>query len=135
VVDLAARLGDCGSVDHNDLHPWNVMRTALDAPPIVIDWGDAMAAHPYASLLVPVRIARLASPRAGDSVVEAYAAGSVDPFDHEAYEAALRLAVVARAWTWQRALASDPGNTEHSGAALKWFIRILDPDPWGADRD
>jgi hypothetical protein len=100
----------------------------------VIDWGDAMAAHPYASLLVPVRIARLASREAGDAVVEAYAAGS-DAFDHDAYEAALRLAVVARAWTWQRSLAADPDNAEHDWAALKWLVRILDPDPLTADRD
>ena len=135
VVDLAAGLGASGSVDHNDLHPWNVMRAVTDAPPVFLDWGDAMAAHPYASLLVPVRIARLASRQAGDAVVEAYAAGCDAPFDHDAYEAALRLAVIARAWTWQRSLASDPGNTEYGDAALKWFARILDPDPLDADRD
>jgi Ser/Thr protein kinase RdoA (MazF antagonist) len=134
VVDLAAGLDGNGSVDHNDLHPWNVMRTASDAPPVFLDWGDAMAAHPYTSLLVPVRIARLSSPQAGDAVVEAYAAGS-EGFDRDVYEAALRLAAVARAWTWQRSLASDPRNTQYAGAALKWFARILDPDPWDADRD
>ncbi|MGV8848581.1 MAG: phosphotransferase family protein [Propionibacteriaceae bacterium] len=135
VVDLASRLETSGSVDHNDLHPWNVMRTAPDAPPVFLDWGDAMAAHPYASLLVPVRIARLASPEAGDAVVEAYATGCDASFDHDVYEAALRLAVVARAWTWQRSLASDRTNAEYGDAALKWFARILDPDPLDADRD
>jgi Ser/Thr protein kinase RdoA (MazF antagonist) len=135
VVDLAARLDTSGSVDHNDLHPWNVMRTATDAPPVFLDWGDAMAAHPYASLLVPVRIARLASRQAGDSVVEAYAAGTDATFDHDVYGAALRLAVVGRAWTWHRSIASDPGNTEHGDAALKWFARVLEPDPLPADRD
>ncbi len=135
VVDLAARLPTAGSVDHNDLHPWNVMRSTSDAPPVFLDWGDAMAAHPYSSLLVPVRIARLASDRAGDALLDAYAAGSDAPFDHDGYAAALRLAVVGRAWTWQRALASDPGNMEYDGAALKWFARILDPDPWDATRD
>ncbi len=134
VVDLAARLGAAGSVDHNDLHPWNVMRNAPDAPPVFLDWGDAMAAHPYASLLVPVRIARLASRQAGDAVVDAYAAGC-EEFDDGRYEAALRLATVARAWTWQRSLVSDPGNTEYAGAALKWFARILDADPLDAARD
>lgn len=128
VVDLAVRLDARGSVDHNDLHPWNVMRTAADGPPVFLDWGDAMAAHPYASLLVPVRIARLASRAAGDSVVEAYATGCDTPFKPDAYDAALRLAVVARAWTWQRSLDSDPGNVEYAGAALKWFARILEPD-------
>jgi hypothetical protein len=111
------------------------MRTATDAPPVFLDWGDAMAAHPYASLLVPVRIARLASRRAGDAVVEAYAAGCDAPFDVDVYEAAVRLAVVARAWTWQRSLASDPANAEYAGAALKWFARILHPDPLDSDRD
>ena len=35
------------SLDHNDLHPWNV----LDGPRFY-DWGDTVVAHPFASMLL-----------------------------------------------------------------------------------
>lgn len=132
VVDLAARLDGAASVDHNDLHPWNVMR---GPGPVFLDWGDAMASHPYASLLVPVRIALMDSRQSAEVVLEAYEEGAGAPLDLEALDAALRLAVVARAWTWHRSIASSPGPTDYDDAALKWFERILDPSPLMADRD
>ena len=37
------------SLDHNDLHPWNIL-----AGPRYYDWGDAVVAHPFAAMLVPL---------------------------------------------------------------------------------
>ncbi len=132
VVDLAARLDGFASVDHNDLHPWNVM---VGRPPVFLDWGDAMASHPYASLLVPVRIALMDSRASGETVLAAYEQGMGEPLDLAALDAALRLAVVARAWTWQRSIASSPDPTDYDHAPIKWFERILDPSPLMAERD
>lgn len=132
VVDLAARLDGYASVDHNDLHPWNVM---VGAPPVFLDWGDAMASHPYASLLVPVRIALMDSRESAEAVLAAYEEGTGEQLDLAALDAALRLAVVARAWTWQRSIASSPGPTDYDDAPIKWFERILDASPLIAERD
>ncbi len=40
------------SVDHNDLHPWNVLPGDGSAGVRFYDWGDAVVAHPFASALV-----------------------------------------------------------------------------------
>src|SRR5262245_17106908 len=51
---LAAAPGGA-SLDHNDLHPWNMLVARLDRADQVrfYDWGDAVVAHPFASMLVP----------------------------------------------------------------------------------
>jgi hypothetical protein len=134
VVDLAARCeARAGSVDHNDLHPWNVL--VRDGQIVFLDWGDAMAAHPYASLLVPLRIARTESRENADAVMAAYGQGRDEAIDPAELAAVARLAVIARAWTWQRSLALTVGLSEHDGAPLKWLARILDPDPFAPARD
>jgi len=134
VVDLAARCeARAGSVDHNDLHPWNVL--VRDGQIVFLDWGDAMAAHPYASLLVPVRIAMTESRENANAVVAAYSRGRDEAIDPTELTAVARLAVIARAWTWQRSLALSVGLSEHDGAPLTWLARILDPDPFTPGRD
>jgi hypothetical protein len=40
------------SIDHADLHGWNVVVGA--GTPRLIDWGDACITHPFSSLLVPI---------------------------------------------------------------------------------
>ena len=37
------------SLDHNDLHPWNMLEG-----PRYYDWGDSVIAHPFAAMLVPL---------------------------------------------------------------------------------
>jgi Phosphotransferase enzyme family len=39
-----------GSIDHNDLHPWNMLVPRPDRPDEVrfYDWGDAVIAHSFA---------------------------------------------------------------------------------------
>jgi hypothetical protein len=134
VVDLAASCADrAGSVDHNDLHPWNV--AVSEGQVVFLDWGDAMAAHPYASLLVPVRIGRTESPATGEALIAAYAHGRDEFVDPVEVLTAARLATIGRAWTWERSLAMNTGPSEHDGAPLKWFSRILDSDPFAAHRD
>jgi hypothetical protein len=134
VVDLAASCaGRAGSVDHNDLHPWNVL--VRDGQTVFLDWGDAMAAHPYASLLVPVRIAMTESRETAEAVLESYARGRDERMDPQELSAVARLSVIGRAWTWQRSIALETEPGENDGAPLKWFARILDPDPFTPDRD
>jgi Phosphotransferase enzyme family len=109
------------SLDHNDLHPGNVL-----AGPRYYDWGDAVIAHPFAVALVPLG---LIAHRYGEAAVararDAYLAGFGEPGELvEALELACRVAKIARALTWVRALegAVDP---EWADAPRKTLRRLL----------
>ncbi|HEX8122920.1 MAG TPA: phosphotransferase [Solirubrobacteraceae bacterium] len=117
------------SVDHNDLHPWNVLAGAR-----FYDWGDAVLAHPFATMralgwipLEPGDIVRLR---------DAYLAGFADLAPHaelvEELELACRVGNVARALTWQRSVAdAAPGEVKDrwlTGASEALFS-LLD-DTW-----
>jgi Phosphotransferase enzyme family len=103
VAEWAERLAASpvpASIDHNDLHPYNVIAGAR-----FYDWGDAVLAHPFASMLVPLDLL------GGDTAArDAYLAQFGDLAPHaellQTLEAATRLAVIARALVWERALSS-----------------------------
>ncbi|PWW64050.1 phosphotransferase family enzyme [Actinokineospora spheciospongiae] len=94
------------SLDHNDLHADNFL-----VGPRFYDWGDAVVAHPFASLLVPLQ---QVGPEERDRVRDAY----LEVFDDLApradlvatAELACRVAVVARALVWHRAVSPEPGD-------------------------
>jgi hypothetical protein len=58
IEEWCRRLADAPgepSLDHNDLHGWNLLG---DADTIrFYDWGDAVVSHPFASQLVPLEFA------------------------------------------------------------------------------
>lgn len=101
-----------GTVDHQDLHLGNVLRDGRFA-----DWGDAVLAHPFASLLVALgalrRTLRVATDdpaitRPRDAYLEVFDdLGTPDELRSLA-ETACRAGLVARALTWQRGAAGDP---------------------------
>ncbi len=115
--ELAARPGGA-SLDHNDLHPWNVLGNAL-APDSLrfYDWGDSVVAHPFAAMLVPLGFAARRSPEELAHARDAYLGEFRDLGPHaelvETLELACRVAKVARALTWERALLAG-GDTERS---------------------
>jgi hypothetical protein len=131
--ELASRPGGV-SLDHNDLHPWNVLGSP-DRPEGLrfYDWGDGVIAHPFATTLVPLGvIARLGSQaveRLRDAYLEPFAdvASREDLID--TLELACRVAKVARALTWERALlAGDETSTERDfrRAPLESLESLLD---------
>jgi hypothetical protein len=100
------------SVDHQDLHLGNVLVDGRFA-----DWGDAVLAHPFASLLVPlgslrrtlhVDVTDAAMTRPRDAYLEVFT--DLAPRSELVHlaETACRAAVVARALTWTRGPADDP---------------------------
>ena len=93
-ADWCARLeGRGASLDHNDLHRWNVLGDGR-----FFDWGDAVVAHPFATLLVPVSLGADPGP---------YLDGFGDRAAlREEAELARRVATIARVLTWERALRS-----------------------------
>ena len=99
------------SLDHNDLHPWNVLGGGAEVR--FYDWGDAVVAHPFAAMLVPLGFVErgagggLADPRflrARDAYLEVFT--DIAPLAEltRDLELACRVAKVARVLTWERAL-------------------------------
>ena len=143
VADWAARLADAPgadlvTVDHQDLHPGNI----LIRGPRFYDWGDAVLAHPFASLLValgglartlgvgpddagrPHRPRRL--PRRLRRPGRARRAGA------HRRDLACRAAVVARALTWHRAVGGAGPDHPHAGAPRRTLAVVGEASPFDA---
>jgi Phosphotransferase enzyme family len=106
------------SLDHNDLHPWNILGTGVAT---FYDWGDSVVAHSFAAMLVPLGFvqrlldAKLDDPaflRARSTYLEGFAHTSGEEDLGATLELACRVAKVAHALTWNRALqaARDDGE-------------------------
>jgi len=127
------------SLDHNDLHPWNLLCPDGDpARARTYDWGDAVVGHPFATLMVLLgwltdnEGGRLAA----DSpevlrVRDAYLAEFADLAPHSdlvrAVELAGRSAKLGRALSW---IAVVDATGEHftgelAEAPFYWLARLL----------
>jgi hypothetical protein len=139
---LTATVGTA-SLDHNDLHPWNMLVPRLDRPHEVrfYDWGDAVIAYPFTCMLVPLGWAqqRLASSLHAPELLrirDAYLEPFSDLAPHAELVATLELACrvgkVARALTWARAVAqSDPDELDdHFANAPLACLRSLRDDSY-----
>jgi hypothetical protein len=104
------------SLDHNDLHPWNVLDGAR-----FYDWGDSVVAHPFAAMLVPLGfVQRLLDVdldnaqyvRARDAYLDVFADDAPGEDLASTLALACTVAKIARALTWDRALraARDQGE-------------------------
>jgi len=119
------------SLDHNDLHPWNV----LDGPRYY-DWGDSVVAHPFAAMLVPLSMLKRDRVAARDAYLEVF--GDVAPHDVlvETLELACRVAKIARTLTWDRAIQAsrekgEPVDPDWATAPAETLAGLLDDDPLG----
>jgi len=121
-AELAA-LGPAPALQHDDLHPGNVLARGLRP----FDWGDACVGHPFASLLVAEREEHRAGDRA--AYLRGWEGTRPGAPGDRAVELAVRLAAVGRAASWDRALASatSPLPPEHAGAAAAWLSRLRRP--------
>lgn len=136
--ELAAAGGQL-SLDHNDLHPWNILTTRADGTGRMkfYDWGDSVIAHPFASMLVPLGYMRnhlgvsLDHPRVL-RIRDAYLDAFTDLAPHTELVGTLQLACrvgkIARALTWDRALKAQGYDQagEFAGAPLKCLVSLLD---------
>jgi hypothetical protein len=129
------------SLDHNDLHPWNLLCADGDITQArSYDWGDAVVGHPFASLMVALDWltdqdgAALAADAAEVlRVRDAYLAEFAELAPHAALvrdvELAARSARIGRALSWiavQHA-GDDPLSGDHAEAPLRWLSGLL-PD-------
>jgi hypothetical protein len=125
------------SIDHNDLHPGN-----LFADGRFFDWADSVVAHPLAAMLVPLRVLER---MLADTAAPAAALGAIlDPYldvfaDRAPREelvsilpTACRVAKIARALGWERALAAAQAQgieveEQFSAAAAQTLFSLLEP--------
>jgi hypothetical protein len=128
------------SLDHNDLHPRNVLADA-DGGMRYYDWGDSVVAHPFAAMLVPLGLVR----READGVRLLHARDAyLDVFSDRAPRAELtetlalacQVAKIARALTWHRALQAtreqgEPVDADWADAPLQTLAMVLDEDELG----
>jgi hypothetical protein len=130
------------SLDHNDLHPWNIFWDPEGQRTRFYDWGDSVVAHPFASLLVALGFVRYrlkvpADDARVERVRDAYLAEFAGLASHaelvRSAELACHVAKIARVLTWTRALAAmgSGDGGELARAPLRWFGMLLDPSPVG----
>jgi hypothetical protein len=127
------------SLDHNDLHPWNILGAGGEDVRFY-DWGDSVVAHPFAAMLVPLgylrRLLEESSDdprflRARDAYLGVFAAyGSHDELV-TTLEVACRVAKVARVLVWERALREardqgEPIDDSWARAPLDTLASLLD---------
>lgn len=118
------------SLDHNDLHPFNM----LDGGRRFYDWGDAVIAHPFACLLMPLGYISGELGRDPRPALHAYLDGFADlaprPELVQTARIAVQLAKIARAHTWERALRADPSLQRFADAPAQALAGLLDDEPW-----
>ena len=128
------------SLDHNDLHPWNILVTRVGGAirARFYDWGDCVLAHPFASMLVGLGVVQGHLLRVSVDAPEirklrdAYLEPFGDLASHADLVATLELACrvgkAARALTWDRALRTQGYQAagEFADAPLRSMAALLD---------
>lgn len=112
------------TLDHNDLHPWNILGlgtpigTAGHDDAVFYDWGDSVLAHPLGSAHVPIsRVRRMVGLYAGhpdalrmrDSYLDVFTDLASRRHLVELFDASCRLAKATRAVVWDGS-AGDIGR-------------------------
>lgn len=123
------------SLDHNDLHAWNI----LPRPGRFryYDWGDAVVAHSFAVMLMALAMAERTPggvERPRKAYLEVFSDLAPPAELAETLSLACRVAKIARALTWERALRSarEQGETLDeflTAAPLKTLASLLE-DSW-----
>ena len=126
------------SLQHDDLHDANVFLSANSHR--FFDWGDGSVAHPFLSLLVPLRAAAGAMGVPGGHPVllrlrDAYLWPWREHADawtlQEQCDLALRVAPLQRALSWRRILAGvhPAERAEWAESVPGWTAEQLEPGP------
>jgi len=124
------------ALQHDDLHDGNVFRRG--STNLIIDWGDAVLAHPFGTLLVTLDVLayQLDCARTDPRVVgvqEAYLEVWRTRGDSRAdlsaeLDLAVRTAGLGRAAAWRRALGTPTAGLEvgDADAVARWLGRLAD---------
>ena len=143
--ELAAT-GVPASLQHDDLHDANIFMPADGGGPYrVFDWGDSSVAHPFATLVVTLRVVadRLDLSNGARELLrlrDAYVEPWTGEHDRATLDEACRLALLtgplSRALSWRRSLldATPSARARHGNGVPGWLVDLgvpgsLDPDP------
>jgi hypothetical protein len=122
--ELAASPGGA-SLDHNDLHSDNIL-PGDDGTVRFYDWGDAVVAHPFASMLVGLgALPADQVTRARDAYLEVFSDLGPHAELVRTLELACRVAKAARALIWHRA-ASMSDNPDWRDAPVESLAALAD---------
>jgi Phosphotransferase enzyme family len=118
------------SLDHNDLHAWNILGSGSDVR--FYDWGDSVVAQPFASMLALGWVPMEDSER--ERLRDAYLGPFGDLAPHaelvDTLEHACRVGKIARALTWHRSVSAfRPDEVEErwlSGPSESLFSLLED---------
>ena len=137
--DQLVRAPGGASLDHNDLHPWNILMNEPDGQARFYDWGDSVVAHPFASMLVGLGYMQGHELKvsAGDPQILRLRDSYLDVFSDLAphselvasLELACRVGKIARALTWHRAVSAfgrDNVDEEWARAPFETLAALLD---------
>ncbi|CAL9344947.1 phosphotransferase [Streptomyces sp. enrichment culture] len=139
LLDWCAELADLGvpdSLDHADLHDGQLFHPGPGRFTF-FDWGDAVVAHPFASLAVPARRAaehhgRRILPRLRDAYLEPWTGTGRTPARlRRAVRLAWRLSAVNRAAAYGRLFPTAAGDAAAATAAAgaHCLLELLDEPP------
>lgn len=134
------------SLQHDDLHPGNVFADRFGTDPVFFDWGDSVVAHPFASMLVTLRVVkRLAGVPDDSHAVHRVRDAYLEPFTHLAprnelvdlLEQACHVGKVGRCLSWAGVLGSFTAveGTDVADAPFGWLSLLLDDSYLGSVSD
>lgn len=136
-ADELTRLGVEATIDHQDLHPGNILGTSVDARPF--DWGDAVVGSPFGSLLVVLRATPQFTGFAHDDpsirglrqvYLEPWLADGWNTADLDhAVDLSLRLTMVMRAHTWTRVFPCFRRSAKAWQSVATWLGYLGCEDP------
>ena len=129
------------TLQHDDLHDGNVFVDPAGGFGMgvdrIFDWGDAVVAHPFATLLATLRsiasrdasLGRADLLRLRDAYLEPWTGEHPRVVLNETVQLALRVGAVGRACAWKRALADVPpeAHGEFAGAVGEWLLELFEP--------
>ena len=132
-----ASLPGTASLDHNDLHPGNILLPAIDRTEQAkfFDWGESIVAHPFSSLLIPLRFVQYQQKvahdhrtiqRLRDAYLEAFSDLAPRPELVEAVELACQMSKVNRTLVWASiARIAGPQARGKRRYVLEWLSLLL----------
>jgi hypothetical protein len=144
-ADWCAALGASGvgpTLQHDDLHDGNVFAGPAAGPfsgggDRIFDWGDAVVAHPFGTLLATLRSVASRDPTLGradlvrlrDAYLEPWTAEHSGHALIETVRMALRVGAVGRALAWKRALHGVPveAQGDYAGMVGHWLLEPFEP--------
>jgi hypothetical protein len=116
-AELIGSLTVPATVQHDDLTAGNVF--AKDGRVRILDWGDAVIGHPFASLVVTLRTYDGSAQPLRDAYLEPWGPGYGSELD-----AALQVGAFTRILSWQRiaSITRDPRSYEALERNVEWFL-------------